>query len=130
MTKCVIQKNLSEFFDIVEKLQEPVCEVQLKRIEKLADGLDKTFLKNRKADKYVQWSVKCIKDGELVKAKRHALKASRATVPFANDFPFNVGEDVYVKRFEHGWMNGNMKVKIVDRWKTVSGIWQYKKHVS
>ena len=129
MTKCTMQRDLYAFFTFMEKLTDTVCEAKIIEAENLVSKLNMDFLRTRKADDYIKWSIKCLKDNEVQKAKRHALKASRATVPFANDFPFNVGEDVYVKRFEHGWMNGNMKVKIVDRWKTVSGIWQYKGNV-
>lgn len=125
MTKCTTQRDLYAFFAFMEKLTNTVCEAKIIEAENLVSKLNINFLKSRNADDYIKWSIKCLKDNEVQKAKRHALKASRNTMPFANDTPFNEGDDAHVIRYEHGWMNGSMKIKIVERWKDANGIWKY-----
>lgn len=125
MNKCNIQRDLHAFYSFIEKLTGEVCATKIREAEKLASVLDANFLKKRKANDYVAWSIKCLKNGDVQKAKRHALKASRNTMPFANDNPFNEGDDAHVIRYEHGWMDGRMKIKIIKRWKDDNGIWKY-----
>ena len=125
MTKCTMRRDLNAFFTFMENLTDTVCEAKIIEAENLVYNLNMDFLRTRKADDYIKWAIKCLKNNEVQKAKRHALKASRNTVPFANDTPFNEGDDAYVIRFEHGWMDGRMKIKIIKRWQDANGIWKY-----
>ena len=124
MEKCKAQKNLKDFYEYIQNLNGDVTfEVYMKANE-LFSKIDKNFLETRNVSLHFTWCLNCLKKNELEKAKRHALKASRSTKPFANDYPLSVGDDAYVQRYEHGFMDCKMKIKIVQRTQ-VNGIWKY-----
>lgn len=66
--------------------------------------------------------------GFVEKALNSSKKVLMQLGPVANDFPFNVGDEILVIRYEHGWTNCDMKAKIVEKWKD-GGIWTYKAQV-
>lgn len=122
---CVIQTNIVNFTKKMKDLNANVTNDEFVQIEKLATQMDKKFLEKRHVIKYVDWCLKALKEQNLQKAKRHAEKIARNSAPFANDYPFNVGDDAFVQRYEHGFMECSMKVKITKRSQNAQGVWSY-----
>lgn len=125
MNNCETQKAIKAYYDFVQSLSESVSPEQIEIAEEMVSKINHDFLKSRHIEKYVEWSLKCLKAQEIQKAKRHILVASRNSYPYANDYPAEVGEDAYVIRYEHGFMDGKMKVKIVSRCQSKTGVWSY-----
>lgn len=113
---------------IVNYVLNHVGDVTSQNVNELQDLIKKVemkFLVSRHANLYLDHMVKRFSEGDMQKAKRHAKKIAEATKSNQNDFPLNVGDDAYVRRYEHGWMDGSMKVKIVQRYRNAQGVYSY-----
>lgn len=97
----------------------------VKELQELVSKVDMEFLVKRHANLYLDHMLKRFSESDMQRAKRHAKKIGEATRSNQNDYPLNVGDDAYVTRYEHGWMNGNMKVKIVQRNCNAQGVYNY-----
>lgn len=102
-----------------------VTEKEVSHLTNLITQIDKEFLNSRHATKDCELMFKRFSEGCLDKAIHHSKRLARKCVAYANDYPFNVGDDVYVIRYEHGWMNGDMKAKVIERTQNSSGVWNY-----
>ena len=102
-----------------------VTEKDVSQLANLINQIDKDFLKSRHATQDCELMFKRFSEGCLDKAIHHSKRLAKKCVAYANDFPFNVDDDVCVTRCEHGWMNGNMKAKVIERTQNSGGVWSY-----
>lgn len=102
-----------------------VTEKEVAQLTNLINQIDKDFLKSRHATQDCELMFKRFSEGCLDKAIHHSKRLAKKCVAYANDYPFNVGDDVYVIRYEHGWMNGDMKAKVIERTQNSGGVWIY-----
>ncbi len=123
-------KELTQVKEIVKLMKSYLDEGktnkqnQISKIGRLSKEVDVKKLEAKHAKKGFDLMLNAFDKGFVDKALNHSVKVLRQLSPVANDFPFNVNDEVYVIRYEHGWMDGNMKAKIVEKFSR-NGIWSY-----
>jgi hypothetical protein len=95
------------------------------RIISLSKEINTEFLQQKKSVKVFDLMMKKFKNGLTKSSLFHSKKLLSLTKPVSNDFPFNVNDVVFVTRSEHGWHDGNMKAKIIQKHMNTQGIWSY-----
>lgn len=124
MNSKIMKKNLKETPKI-EKLQA-LAQPLYDQVERFKSGVDisatcglnvplaKSELGIELARRHgtVHWNnlVKSIAKGEVRKMQYHMQKLKTQLRSVANDYPFKIGDKVYVNRYEHGWNPGYIAV--------------------
>lgn len=80
-------------------------------------SLIKAELDKRFAEEHFKNMMTAMGRENSVKAMLHAKRVKKQIIPVANDYPFSVGQNVWVNRYEHGWNPGwEAKIKEVHQY--------------
>ncbi len=117
------QKIHTHLTQLIRSVQEQNAQ-QVAQLSNI-DQSTLVFLENRQANVPFSNMLKAFNKNEFQKAHNHAQKLQRMIHLHANDFPFDIGDEVYVIRTEHGWYDGSLKAVITERFQNKNGIWSY-----
>lgn len=121
----LVYDQLQKVYKFIDKYMDAINENSIKELKNLIGALDNTFLEKRHAKDTVKFILNNFEKREKEKVKNHVAKLKRQCAVYANDFPLNKGDNAYVIRNEHGWINGEIRVKIIERFQNSQGVWSY-----
>lgn len=114
MTKSKSKAEMKPIFklnDFIQKIEALIPTLDVRPIEEYALSKDlsedmKVEMKRRHADGHFKNLSNCLMKGDKKKAIYHMTKIKKNIAPVSNDYPFEVGQKVWVNRYEHGWEPG------------------------
>jgi hypothetical protein len=115
--------NVSNFANFVEN--NDFNFISDKKAMSLLNSIDNNFIKDRNLEEPLRLVLKSFKDGNKNKLKNHINKLLNRSKHFANDEPFDIGDEVGIIRTEHGWHDGTLEGKIISKNKSSTGVWSY-----